>query len=192
MKEEKMLRAFSLVDDDLVKNAAPQQKKPKMPFWWKRFAYIAVAASLMLVILLPVMFGGGHESVPVPTTNASKLPALPEQTAADTMPGAPVQTTDNMTQAGTVTKPVAPVTTHLPGAVPPDPLDAYRESEYFPLIEKLDAYLSEAKIELPPSQPTAPDIAPDGVTDDFSGNMMGADMIKRTDTHIFCLKDEKI
>ena len=192
MKEEKMLRAFSLVDDDLVKNAAPKQKKPKIPFWWKRFAYIAVAASLMLVILLPVMFGGGHESVPVPTTNASKLPALPEQTAADTMPGAPVQTTDNMTQAGTVTKPGVPVTTRLPEAVPPGPLDAYKDNEYFPLIEKLDGYLSEVKIELPPSQPTAPDIAPDGVTDDFSGNMMGADMIKRTDTHIFCLKDEKI
>ncbi len=187
MKEEKMLRAFSLVDDDLVENAAPKQKKPKIPFWWKRFAYIAVAACLMLVILLPVMFGGGHESVPVATK-----PAPPEQTEAITTQEAPVQTTDNMTQAGKVTKPVTPVITCLPEAVPPGPLDAYKDSEYFPLIEKLDAYLSEVKIELPPSQPTAPDIAPDGITDDFSGNMMGADMIKRTDTHIFCLKDEKI
>lgn len=179
MKEEKMLRAFSLVDDDLVENAAPKQKKPNIPLWWKRLAYVAVAASLMLAILLPISFDGKHDSVPVATTAASK-PA-PEQTVDDTTKKAPA--TDRAT---------APCTTLAADVVPTGPLDAYKDSVYFPLIEKLDAYLSEAKIELPPSQPTAPDIAPDGVTDDFSGNMMGAVSIQRTDTHFFCLKDEKI
>ena len=52
MKEEKMLRAFSLVDDDLVEKAAPREQKPKIPFWWKRLAYVAVAACLMLSVIL--------------------------------------------------------------------------------------------------------------------------------------------
>ena len=53
MKEEKMLRAFSLVDDDLVEKAAPKEQKPKMPFWWKRLAYVAFAACLMIAVVLP-------------------------------------------------------------------------------------------------------------------------------------------
>jgi len=192
MKEEKMLRAFSLVDDDLVENAAPKSKKPKIPLGWKRLAYIAVAASLMLVILLPLLFGGGHDSVPVPTTGASKPPFAPGQTAADTTQGVPGQTAADTTQGAQVTLPTVPDTTRVLDVVPSGPLNEYRDSEYFLLIEKLNAYLSEAEIELPPSQPTAPDIAPDGVTDDFSGNMMGADSIQRSDSYIFCLKDEKI
>ncbi|MBR6769184.1 MAG: beta-propeller domain-containing protein [Clostridia bacterium] len=196
MKEEKMLRAFSLVDDDLVEKAAPREQKPKIPFWWKRLAYVAVAACLMLAVVLPIAFmGGDNDSVPVisklddTTQNADET--APMVSAGDTLP-LPADTQFVTTQSAVDTAKPAPDVTKQPIDVGVGPLDAYKDSEYFSLIEMLDALLSESEIDLPPSQPTAPDIAPSGVTNDFSGSLTGADSIQRSDTHIFCLKDEKL
>jgi len=188
MKEEKMLRAFSLVDDDLVENAAPKPKKPKIPLWWKRLAYIAVAASLMLVILLPLLFGGGHESVPVSTTmDDEPVDSVPVET-----PSAPAVTVPAVTASCTTS-----AHSNSPG-----PLDAYKDSEYFPLIEKLDKYLQDVNDihQVVPNQPSSPTIpgddSNDGLPDDIPADqlqrMIGADRIKQTDTHIFFLKNKKL
>lgn len=151
MKEERMLRAFSLVDDELVESAAPKAKKPKTPRYFKRLAYIAVAACLLCMIVLPIAFlGGGGESVPVATTPADTAPNACVTTPADTIPKGGVTTEakqPNNTQ---------PVTTQITNetplpleTVPPpvdvvDPLDQYIGSEYYPLIVKLDAFFQNA------------------------------------------------
>ena len=188
MKNKKLLDNFSLVDEKYVEEADPDRNRKKAPLWWKRFAYIAVAACLMLVIVLPIMFGGGHESVPVAT-------------------GASTTAAAEGTQAiGTV----------------PSHLLEYKDSPYYPLIEKLDAYYQEQNrhdnweggddvlggdvtmgsvmtnalpdpvVTVPsvgaPDTPDDPDLPPD-ITDNQVEGVSEADRIKRTATHIFYLRN---
>lgn len=186
--EEKMLRAFSLVDDELVKNAAPKEHKPKIPMWWKKLAYAAVAACLLLAVVLPITFMG-EETPAVPivslgTTDTQTFstvyaPMTTSATAGDKFP-VPMTTCDSPDET-------------LPLPFDTRPLEGIDQNkEYYPLYEMLSAYIAESKINLPTAQPIAPDIAPDGVTTDFSGSLTGADLIQKTDTHIFCLKDNKV
>ena len=58
MKNKKILDAFSQIDEAYVEEANPQYNQKKPPIVWKKLAYLAVAACLMLMIVLPVLFLG--------------------------------------------------------------------------------------------------------------------------------------
>ncbi len=180
MKDKKLLDAFSLVDETYVEEANPDRARKAGAMWWKRLAYVAVAACLMLVIVLPIMFGGGHNSVPVATEETQALATVPNH------------------------------------------LLEYKDSPYYPLIEKLDAYYQEQNRvdkweggddvlggdvtmspvmtqEMPdpvvtvpsvgaPDTPDDPDLPPD-ITDNQVEGVSEADRIKRTATHIFYLRN---
>lgn len=174
MKDKKLLDAFSLVDEKYVEEANPDRARKTGAMWWKRLAYIAVAACLMLVIVLPIMFMGGDESVPVATEGTQAIATVPNH------------------------------------------LLEYKDSPYYPLIEKLDAYYQEqnrvdkweggdytmsavATDALPdlvetmpsagvPDTPDDPELPPD-ITDNQVEGVSEADRIKRTSTHIFYLRN---
>ena len=169
MKNKKLLDAFSLVDEKYVEEADPDRTRKRDAMWSKRFAYIAVAACLMLVIVLPILFSGDHEGVQVPSTS---------------------------------------------GAEGSSPADAYQDSEYHAIIKELMSYYKEqeayykeqeellAKPDAPnagvdgvftnaavatvpaPSEPETPD----DITDNQVAGVVEADLIKRTNTHIFYLR----
>ena len=191
MKEEKMLRAFSLVDDELVKNAAPKGQKPnKSPFLWKKLAYIAVAACLMLVIVLPIAFMGGDDgSVPVITST------FVGQTTQD----APTDPGDS-----------PPDETQTPSTKRKSDLRPYENSPYYPLIEKLDAYYQQQALLDEyfgnygglPSETLGGAVTPDSPTVDMSQTVLPdftdnqvegvieGDIVKRTETHIFAIQND--
>lgn len=164
MKNKKLLDAFSLVDEKYVEEADPDRARKRGAMWSKRFAYIAVAACLMLVIVLPILFSGGHDSVQVPSTS---------------------------------------------GAEESSPADAYQDSEYHAIIKKLMSYYKEQEELLGAPQPDAPNAGvdgvftnaavatvpapsepetPDDITDNQVAGVVEADLIKRTNTHIFYLR----
>ncbi|MBR6769186.1 MAG: beta-propeller domain-containing protein [Clostridia bacterium] len=164
MKNKKLLDAFSLVDEKYVEEADPDRTRKRGAMWSKRLAYVAVAACLMLVIVLPILFSGDHEGVQVPSTS---------------------------------------------GAEGSSPADAYQDSEYYAIIKELMSYYKEQEELLGAPQPDAPLAGVDGVftqaavatvpapsepetPDDITDNqvvgVVEADLIKRTNTHIFYLR----
>lgn len=62
MKNKKILDAFSQIDEAYVEEANPQYNQKKPPIVWKKLAYLAVAACLMLAIVLPIAFWGGERT----------------------------------------------------------------------------------------------------------------------------------
>ena len=67
MKNKKIFDAFSQIDEAYVEEANPQYSQKKPPIVWKKLAYLAVAACLMLMIVLPIAFLGGGETTQVPS-----------------------------------------------------------------------------------------------------------------------------
>ena len=185
MKEEKMLRAFSLVDDELVKNAAPKGQKPnKTPIFWKKLAYIAVAACLTFAIVLPFAFSGGHTETPVVSTYDDSILASPED---------PDSVFDDATQASPITQ-ASPMTTARPPEASADPLEQYRDSEYYPLIVKLSAYfesLSSSDGIEPMVQVLAESVA-SPEDEALLQESATPDCIKTTATHLFYLKEKEL
>lgn len=189
MKEEKMLRAFSLVDDELVKNAAPKGQKPnKTPIFWKKLAYIAVAACLTLAIILPFAFSGGHTETPVPTSPADLFPSSPEDT--DSLPDWGSTLEEEVTQAVPMTSMRAPDAS----SPPDDPLEQYKESEYYPLIVKLSAYF-ESLVSSDGIEPMAQVLAESVDLTENEALLQETtrpDCVKTTATHLFSLKEKEL
>ena len=159
MKNKKILDAFSQIDEAYVEEANPQYNQKKPPIVWKKLAYLAVAACLMLVIVLPIAFLGGGETTQVPS--------------------------------------------HL---------KPYKDSPYYSLIEKLDAYyqkkhekddalgvMTDAAVQVPApdlndgnegvSGETSESLVPD-ITDNQVAGVIEGDIVKRTDTHIFAIQND--
>ena len=159
MKNKKILDAFSQIDEAYVEEANPDRARKTGAMWWKRLAYIAVAACLMLVIVLPIAFLGGGETTQVPS--------------------------------------------HL---------KPYKDSPYYALIEKLDAYyqkkhekddalgvMTDAAVQVPTpdlndgnegvSGETSESLVPD-ITDNQVAGVIEGDIVKRTATHIFALQND--
>lgn len=197
MKEEKMLRAFSFVDDELVKNAAPKGQKPnKSPILWKKLAYIAVAACLMLAVVLPFAFSGGHRSVPVATTDAD-TPLNPTTTVhTDKLPS-PVTTASAVVpdSAGGTVGSVIPLPS--PGDTQPpldiaNPLAVYRDSEYYPLIVKLDAYFrSQDSLGVIHPESNQPSDTPENGSN-LNSDANHTDAIKKHDAYTFYLREKQL
>lgn len=176
MKDKDLLDVFSLVDERYVEEADPDKKKTALV--WKKLAYFAVAACLLLAVTLPIAFMGGDGGI---------VPVLPQDS---TTPRAGQTTQNEPSILPPITTPPIATNTQAPPTV--DPLDPYKDSEYYPVIEKIDKYFDRSNDSAKPADTALPSLGVGGVNDhpkDITDNqvegVVEADRIKRTDTHIF-------
>lgn len=180
VKEKKLFDALSFVDESYIEDADPNKDPKRIPFWWKRLAYLVAAACLMLAVVLPIAFLGGDEGT---------LPVYSSATSDDTGINA-----DNI----------------------PSHLQEYKDSPYYELIERLDAYCNKGSsgtvqnpsavgsdqaaateiVDFPlfPDETWAPSFGniytPDNPVfpNDLSEGVSESDIIAHTDTHVFYLR----
>ena len=187
-KEKKLLESMSLMDEKYVEEAKPKEQKEKKSFAWVKIAYVAVAACLMLAVVLPItLMNEDKVSTPILTSGNETLDVGTNQSPGGTEAIATWQ----------------------------DHLAEYKDSPYYPLIEKLDAYYQSIKVEssdeddalsgeftespvmtmapsvgVPDEEPddSMDSVLPDDITDNQVAGVTEADRIKRNATHIFYLK----
>lgn len=179
MKDKKLFDALSFVDEGFIEDANPDKNPKKTLLFWKRLAYIAVAACLMLVIVLPILFmGEGVLQTPALSSSENRTQAV------ETPPGHLAQYQDspyyplierldayyNKGSSGTVQKPSSSGT---------DQAEA-TEIVNFPLFPD-ETMMPDFGYIYSPDEPVFPNNMSEGVTE--------ADLFAHTDTHIFYLKE---
>lgn len=176
MKDKDLLDVFSLVDERYVEEADPDKKK--IALVWKKLAYFVAAACLLLAMTLPIVFMGGDGGI-VPVPPQDSITPLVGQTTQNSPSVLPP-----------ITTPSIDTDTQVPTTV--NPLDPYKDSEYYPVIEKIDKYFDRSNDSAKPADTALPSLGVDGVNDhpkDITDNqvegVVEADRIKRTATHIF-------
>ena len=176
MKNKKILDAFSQIDEAYVEEANPQYNQKKPPIVWKKLAYLAVAACLMLMIVLPVLFlGEGASPIPAVSSSEQTQDNIPSHLAEyQDSPYYPlIERLDAYYNKGSSNaSPNTPTSEQ-------DPTEA-TEIEYFPLFPDETWTPSFAYINSP-DEPIFPNNLSDGVAE--------ADHIAHSDTHVFHLID---
>jgi len=177
MKDKKLFDALSFVDEGFIEDANPDKNPKKTLLFWKRLAYIAVAACLMLVIVLPILFMG-EGVLQTPALSSSKNGTQTTGTVPDHLaeyqdsPYYPlIERLDayyNKGSSGAVQK---------PSSGGNDPAEA-TEIVDFPLFPD-ETWTPSFAYDYSPEKPKFPTNLSEGVTE--------SDHIAHSDTHVFHL-----